>query len=203
VTALRGNIFAWDVINEPLNEDGTLEQNIWTSAIGPDYIPQALQWAHDADPGARLYINDFNLEAPGPKSDAMYALVKSLQSQGVPIHGVGFQGHLDVRFPYPQGMPANLQRFVDLGLDVAVTEADVRMPLPATPDKLATQAQYFSQLLADYLTVSRPVSFTMWGFTDAHSWVDGFFIGEGAACILDANYQPKPAYFAMRKVLTG
>jgi endo-1,4-beta-xylanase len=205
VTAIRrsGKIFAWDVVNEPLNEDGTMRQTLWYNAVGPDYIATALQWAHQADPGARLYINDYNLEALGPKSDGMYALIKGLLNRGIPIHGVGFQGHLDIQYPYPQGMPANVQRFADLGIDVAVTEADVRMTLPATPDKLAAQAQYFSQLLADYLTLSKPVSFTMWGFTDAHSWVDGFFTGEGAACILDANYQPKPAYFAMRKVLTG
>jgi endo-1,4-beta-xylanase len=202
VSAFRGRIFAWDVVNEPLNEDGTLATNIWSTAVGPDYIATALQWAHAADPHARLYINDFNLEALGPKSDGMFALVQGLQKRGIPIHGVGFQGHLDVRFPFPSGMAANLQRFAALGIDVAITEADVRMPLPVTPAQLATQTSYYSQMLAAYLTVPDPVSFTVWGFADAYSWVDGFFIGEGAACLFDRNLLPKPAYFALRTALT-
>lgn len=203
VTAMRGEIFAWDVINEPLNEDGTLNQNIWSSSIGPDYIPMALELAHAADPNAKLYINDFNLESAGPKSAGMLALAQNLLSDGVPLHGIGFQGHLGTQFPYPASLPQSLAQFADLGLEVAITEADVRMLLPATPASLATQAQYYGQMLTDYLTLDDPLSFTVWGFTDAHSWVPGVFAGQGAACILDENLQPKPAYFALRQVLTS
>jgi endo-1,4-beta-xylanase len=203
VSNFRGRIYAWDVVNEPLNDDGTMRQTLWSQALGADYIAQALQWAHAADPGARLYVNDYNLEPLGAKSDAMYALVQDLISRQIPIHGVGFQGHLGIQYPYPDTLPQNLQRFAALGIDVAITEADVRMVLPVTPDKLATQAQYFSSMLSAYLTLPHPVSFTVWGFTDAHSWVPGVFAGQGAATLYDENLQPKPAYDAMRAVLAG
>lgn len=201
VGSFRGRIYAWDVVNEPLNEDGTLRQTLWSQAIGTDYIAQALTWAHAADPGARLYVNDYNLEPLGPKSDAMYVLVQDLMKRQIPIHGVGFQGHLAIQYPYPDTLPQNLRRFAALGLDVAITEADVRMELPVTADKLATQAEYFAGMMSAYLTLPHPVSFTVWGFTDAHSWVPGVFAGQGAATLFDENLRPKPAYDAIRAVL--
>ena len=197
----RGRIYAWDVVNEAFNEDGTLRDTIWLRALGPGYIADAFRWAHQADPHAKLYYNDFNLESIGPKSDAALALVKQLQAQHVPIDGVGFQGHLSIEFPYPDTFGANLQRFAAAGVDVAITEADVRMVLPATPEKLATQATYFANMMRGCVAVRRCVSFTLWGFTDKYSWVPGFFAGEGAATPLDESFQPKPAYFALRDAL--
>jgi endo-1,4-beta-xylanase len=197
----RGRIYAWDVVNEAFNEDGTLRQTIWLNALGPGYIADAFRWAHQADPHAKLYYNDFNLESIGPKSDAALALVKQLQAQHVPIDGVGFQGHLSIEFPYPDTFGANLQRFAAAGVDVAITEGDVRMVLPVTPEKLATQATYFGNMMRGCVAVRRCVSFTLWGFTDKYSWVPGFFAGEGAATPLDESFQPKPAYFALRDAL--
>ena len=197
----RGRIYAWDVVNEAFNEDGTLRDTIWLRALGPGYIADAFRWAHQADPHAKLYYNDYNLESIGPKSDAALALVKQLEAQHVPIDGVGFQGHLSIEFPYPDTFGANLQRFAAAGVDVAITEADVRMVLPATPEKLATQATYFANMMRGCVAVPRCVSFTLWGFTDRYSWVPGFFAGEGAATPLDESFRPKPAYFALRDAL--
>jgi endo-1,4-beta-xylanase len=197
----RGRIYAWDVVNEAFNEDGTLRDTIWLRALGPDYIAEAFRWAHQADPHAKLYYNDYNLESIGPKSDAALALVKQLKARHVPIDGVGFQGHLGIQYPYPDTFGDNLERFAAAGFDVAITEADVRMVLPVTPEKLATQATYFRDMMRSCVAVRRCVSFTLWGFTDKYSWVPGFFAGEGAATPLDEAFEPKPAYFALRDAL--
>jgi endo-1,4-beta-xylanase len=171
------------------------------SAVDTGYVAQALAPARAADPGARLYINDYNTEAIGPKSNAMYALVQDLQARQVPLDGVGFQAHLSTQYAFPSTLTANLQRFADLGLDVAVTEADIRVPLPATDTQLQSQADYFGQLVRSCLAVERCVSLTVWGFTDAHSWAPGVFRGQGAATPPTADLQPKPAYFALRDSL--
>lgn len=193
----RGEIWQWDVVNEPFNDDGTLRSTMWLNALGPDYIADALRWTHEADPHAKLFLNDYNIEGIGPKSDAMYALVKSLKSQHVPIDGVGFETHLDLQFSLPPMIEENMQRFAALGLDVDITEMDVRMTLPATPDLLSQQANAYAQLMQDCLAVRRCVDFTIWEYTDKYSWVPGFFTGEGAADIYDENLNPKPAYSAL------
>ncbi|MBC6463675.1 endo-1,4-beta-xylanase [Actinomadura sp. HBU206391] len=197
----RGRVYAWDVINEPFNEDGTWRETIWYKALGPGYVAKALQWAHEADPRAKLYLNDYNLEWNTAKADAMYALVSDLRERGVPVHGVGFQGHLGIQYDYPAPVIDHLRRFTGLGLDVAITEADVRMPLPVTDAKLATQADYFGRLLSACLAVRRCVSFTIWGLSDAHSWVPGVFAGQGAATPYDHDLRPKPAYAELREAL--
>ena len=199
----RGRIWHWDVVNEAFNEDGTLRDTIWRSNLGDGYIADAFRWAHHADPDAKLFINDYNVEGVNAKSDGLYDLVKRLRAEGVPIDGVGVQAHLGIQYGFPDSLEQNLKRFADLGVDVALTEADVRMPLPVTAEKLQTQADYYGRLVQGCLAVRRCVSFTVWGFTDAHSWVPGFFTGEGAACLYDENLQPKPAYFAVRDDLAG
>ena len=199
----KGRVHAWDVVNEAFNEDGTLRDTIWLRALGPNYIAQAFRWAHRADPAAKLYINDYNVEGINPKSTAMFELVRDLRAEGVPIHGAGMQGHLSLQYGFPGDLAQNLHRFAAIGVETAITEADVRMALPATPELLARQADYYTRMLQACLGERRCVSFTVWGFTDAHSWVPGWFQGEGAATPLDENYQPKPAYTALRDVLRG
>lgn len=190
----RGKIRAWDVVNEAFNEDGTRRPTVFQEKLGDRYIADAFRWAHAADPRAKLYINDYNVEGLNPKSDAVYELVKSLKRQGVPIHGVGIQAHLSLMYGFPAGVEENIARFAALGLDVAITEADVRIPLPVTPEKLEAQADYFEQVWDACHSVRRCVEFTTWGFTDRHSWVPDVFPGEGAACLFDENLRPKPAY---------
>lgn len=200
VRRYKGKIRAWDVVNEVIEEDGTLRKSIWLTHLGPGYIADAFRWAHRADPHAKLYVNDYNLEWNSPKIEATLALIKDLQAQGVPVHGIGFQGHLGIQYDYPGDWANVMRRFADLGLEIAVTELDVRMPLPVTPEKLATQATYYSRALTDCLSVRACREFTVWGFTDRHSWVPGWFDGEGAACLLDENLAPKPAYQALLAV---
>jgi endo-1,4-beta-xylanase len=197
----RGEIWQWDVVNEPFNDDGTLRSTIWLNALGPDYIADALRWTHEADPHAKLFLNDYNTEGIGPKSDAMYALVKSLIAQHVPIDGVGFETHLDLQYSLPPMIQENLQRFAALGLDVAITEMDVRITLPTTPDLLTAQASVYAQLMQDCIAVPRCVDFTVWEFTDKYSWIPGYFTGQGAADIYDENLASKPAYAALIQTL--
>ncbi|MFE2385512.1 endo-1,4-beta-xylanase [Streptomyces misionensis] len=199
----KGKVYAWDVVNEPFNEDGTYRTDPFYNAMGKDYIADALRTAHAADPGAKLYINDYNIEGSGAKADAMYQLASDLKKQGVPLDGIGFQGHLAIQYSFPSNMRQNLQRFADLGLDVAFTELDVRMQMPADSTKLATQADYYRQVTDACLAVSRCVGITVWDFDDKYSWVPSTFQGEGAACLYDENLQQKPAYAAVQTALGG
>jgi endo-1,4-beta-xylanase len=190
----KGKIRAWDVVNEMFNDDGTRRASVFQQKLGDRYVADAFRWARAADPSAKLYINDYNTEGLNAKSDALYNLVRSLKQQGVPIDGVGFQAHLAIQYGFPGGYQANLARFAALGVDVAITEADVRIPMPADTTKLNTQASYFKQLWDGCHAVPRCVEFTTWGFTDRHSWVPDTFPGQGAACLFDTNLRPKPAY---------
>ncbi|MFI0163476.1 endo-1,4-beta-xylanase [Streptomyces sp. NPDC017095] len=203
VRHFKGRVWQWDVVNEAFNDDGTLRDSIWLRELGPGYIADAFRWAHEADPHALLFYNDYNTEWTGPKSDAVYDLVRRLRAEGVPVDGVGFQGHLGIQYGLPTGMAANFARFDRLGLATAVTEADVRMEMPADAEKLATQAEGYRLLLDACLRTRHCVSFTVWGFTDKYSWVPGTFPGEGAANLYDEDYRPKPAYRALQAELTG
>ncbi|MER6334521.1 endo-1,4-beta-xylanase [Streptomyces sp. NPDC001034] len=199
----KGEVYSWDVVNEPFNDDGTYRTDAFYNAMGKDYIADALRTAHAADPGAKLYINDYNIDGTGAKADAMYQLASDLKKQGVPLDGIGFQGHLAVQYSFPSTMQQNLQRFADLGLDVAFTELDVRMELPADSTKLAAQADYYRQVTNACLAVTRCVGITVWDFDDKYSWVPSTFSGQGAADLYDENLQTKPAYTAVQTALGG
>ncbi|WP_431683865.1 endo-1,4-beta-xylanase [Kitasatospora sp. KL5] len=197
-----GKIYAWDVVNEAFNDNGTRRSSIWQDNLGDGWIADSLTWAHQADPAAKLYINDYSIEGVNAKSTALYNLVKSLKQQGVPIDGVGFQAHL-VLGQVPSDLKANLQRFADLGVDVAITELDVRMQTPSNATTLATQAEDYRKVIAACRAVTRCVGVTVWGLDDADSWVPGVFSGYGAATLYDENLQPKPAYSAVAAAFGG
>ena len=198
----KGRLAAWDVVNEPFNEDGSYRQTLWYNGLGTGYIAQALTAARAADPAAELYINDYNVEGVNAKSTALYNLVKSLKEQGVPIDGVGLQAHLIVG-QVPSTLQQNIQRFADLGVDVAITELDIRMALPSDSTKLAQQAADYKAVMNACVAVARCAGVTVWGFTDSDSWVPSTFPGEGAATPYDENYVPKPAYHAIAEALGG
>jgi endo-1,4-beta-xylanase len=197
----RGRVAAWDVINEPIADTGgRLRRSLWMNALGPGYIADALRWAHEADPDAKLYINDYGVEFTNAKSDALYNVVAGLRRDGVPLHGVGFQSHLTLGTDL-RTLDANLGRFAGLGVDIAMTEVDVRLALPATAAQHGAQAGVYTRVLQSCLAVPRCVSYTVWGFTDRYSWVPHAYPGWGDACLFDAAYQPKPAYQQLRGLL--
>ncbi|WP_199729799.1 endo-1,4-beta-xylanase [Tessaracoccus sp. OH4464_COT-324] len=199
----RGRIHQWDVANEIFDGKGNLrlKENIWLRELGAEAIADAFRWAHEADPNAKLFFNDYGVEGINPKSDAYLELSKKLLAQGVPVHGFSAQAHFDMARPYPADMRENLARFDALGLETAFTEVDVRMKLPAdgvpTPQQLKTQADYYGATLDACLAVSKCRSFTVWGFNDSYSWVPVFFQGTGAATVMDADYKRKPSYYEL------
>jgi len=136
------------------------------------------------------------------KSDAVYRLVKSLLEKDVPIHGVGLQMHVSIEYsPAPQDIGANIKRLNDLGLEVHVTEMDVRLRLPAESTDLVRQAEIYRDVLKACLSSEKCTAFVMWGFTDRYSWIPGFFSGYGSALIFHESYSPKPAYYYILKSL--
>ncbi|HEX3589270.1 MAG TPA: endo-1,4-beta-xylanase, partial [Pseudonocardiaceae bacterium] len=215
VTHFKGKIWQWDVANEfftDSNPSGINPDDFWISHLGTGVIADAFRWAHAADPHALLFYNDYNIageDGTNAKSDAAFAFLKQLLAQGVPIDGVGDQGHLDLQFGFPGRMTQDLQRFANLGLKVAVTEADVRTFVNNATDQVPTdalapaaQAFYYDQMLKACLAVRSCISFTVWGFGDTDSWVPGFFTGEGYADIFDVNLQPKQSFTALQQDLS-
>jgi endo-1,4-beta-xylanase len=215
VSRYRGRIWQWDVCNEFFTDTSPSEldpTNWWIVNAGPDIIPSAFEWAHAADPNALLFYNDYNIggeDGTNAKSDAVYAYVQQLLADGVPIHGVGNQGHLDTQYGWnPALLRQDLERYASLGLVVAITEADVRTFVNNATDQVPTDslAQFaqpyeYSEMLKAALAVPQCISFTVWGFTDSDSWVPGTFAGEGYAAIYDVNQQPKAAYYALQSDL--
>ncbi|MFE1259543.1 endo-1,4-beta-xylanase [Streptomyces albogriseolus] len=203
----KGRIQQWDVANEIFDDQGKLrtQDNIWIRELGPEIVADAFRWAHRADPKAKLFFNDYNVEGVNAKSDAYYALVKDLRAQRVPVHGFSVQGHLSTRYGFPGDLADNLRRFDALGLETAVTELDVRMDVPEgslpTPAQEKQQAEYYQRMLQACLEVDGCNSFTIWGFTDKYSWVPVFFQGEGFATVMTEDFDRKPAYYALRDTL--
>ncbi|NJP47367.1 endo-1,4-beta-xylanase [Actinacidiphila epipremni] len=201
VKHFKGKIWQWDVVNEAFNDDGSYRDDIWLQKLGPSYIEDAFRWAHQADPKAVLFINDYNIEGVNAKSTAVYDLVAKLRKEGVPLQGVGIQGHLDTQYPAPHDIATNMARFDKLGVQTAITEADVRIPLPADNTEVEAQNEAYQTLLEGCLLTRNCTDFTVWGFTDKYSWVPSTFKGEGQANIFDENYQPKTAYTALSQDL--
>src|SRR6266568_1193230 len=215
VSRYKGRIWQWDVANEFFTDSNpsTINPNdFWISHLGTGIIADAFRWAHQADPHALLFYNDYNIageDGTNAKSDAVFAWLKQLLAQGVPINGIGDQGHLDTQYGFSGAqMTQDLQRYASLGLKVAITESDVRTFVNNATDQVPTdhlatfaQPDEFGQMLKACLAVRQCISFTVWGFGDADSWVPGFFTGEGYATIYDVNLNPKPAYTELQQDL--
>lgn len=198
----RGRVACWDVANEAVADDGSLRDTVWLRHCGPEYLDLAFQRAHAADPAARLFYNDYGAEGSGPKSDAVYELVRGLLDRRVPVHGVGLQMHVAVdAAPRPEAIAANMARLAGLGVEVQVTEMDVRLPEPYRDEDLQAQARVYTDTLQVCLEAPNCSALVLWGFTDACSWVPAFFRGWGRALVFDEQYRPKPAHAAMLAVL--
>ena len=213
----KGQIYEWDVANEIFQDNWDAggvrlrtEANPFLRACADDpvaLIGDAFRWAHEADPDAVLFLNDYNAEGVNEKTDAYYALAQRMLADGVPLGGFGAQGHLSLLYGFDTSIQENFERFAALGLKVAVTEADVRIPLQAgetgpTPEQVAVQAERYDAMLEACLNVPACSSFTVWGFPDANSWVPAVFPGEGWATIFEDDFTPKPAFDAMLQSLT-
>ncbi|KAH7875668.1 endo-1,4-beta-xylanase C precursor [Lentinula edodes] len=197
----KGQIYSWDVVNEPFNDDGTLASNVFFETIGPTYIDLALQAARAADPNAKLYINDFNIEGEGAKATAMENLVTDLKSRGIPIDGIGLESHF-ILGEIPTTLQAQMEAFTALGVEVAVTELDIRMTLPETDALLAQQQTDYQTVVSACTAVADCVGVSaltlvichLLRSTDKYSWVPSTFAGQGDADPWDENLEMKPAY---------
>jgi endo-1,4-beta-xylanase len=200
-----GRVAQWDVVNEPLlffGGDGTtdgLEPYVFQRLLGPGYIEEALRIAHAADPQAKLFVNEILALAPGPKQDRFFRLVQDLLAAGVPLHGVGLQGHVTPPYaptyrPTRAEMEATISRFAALGLDVEITEVDVSVPTPRTPCTLAQQGATYRDIASACLAVPACTGITVWGIGDAYSWIESVLSYDGAPLPFDDAWQPKPAY---------
>jgi endo-1,4-beta-xylanase len=204
----RGRVFAWDVANEIFGSDnGGLRDSTWRNQpgiglTGTAYVEQAFRWAAAADPNALLFYNDFNAEVVNSKSNAVYAMVQDFRRRGVPIHGVGLQMHRTLNPLDGASLEANIRRLTDLGLEVHITEMDVRVPVDASgrasAADLEAQARIYDTVVAACLKFPLCTAIQTWGVTDRYSWIPGAFPGFGAGLLFDAAYQPKPAWRAVR-----
>ena len=220
----KGRIQSWDVVNEALNEDGTLRQSRWEKIIGPDYIAKAFEYAHAADPAAQLTYNDYNIEYPA-KRDGAVRLVKQLQAEGVPINCIGIQDHDSLTSPTAEQEGAAIDAFAALGLKVAISELDVDVLPPAfgqmtadvsahaaadpklnpwpngLPDDVEKQlAQRYAELFRVYAAHKAAISrVTFWGVTDGDSWKNDWPVRGRTdyPLLFGRDGQKKPAFAAV------
>jgi endo-1,4-beta-xylanase len=203
MTHFKGKIWYWDVVNEAFNDNGTRRSDPFQNLIGNNYIADAFTTARAADPNARLCYNDYNIEdMNSAKSQAVFAMVQGFKASGVPIDCVGFQSHFIVG-QVPADFQATLQKFANLGIDVQITELDVRMPTPASSANLNQQATDYANVAKACLGVARCNDITIWGVGEPDSWIPGTFPGQGQGLLYDSNYQPKAAYTSFLNALGG
>ncbi|MBN2617603.1 MAG: endo-1,4-beta-xylanase, partial [Spirochaetales bacterium] len=185
VTELKGEVKYWDVVNEVLEENGTLRNSKYLEIVGSEeYIAKAFQWAHESDPSAKLFINDYSICFSGAKQDGMYNLVKKLLAKGVPIHGVGLQSHINMSHPNVEDMRKTIKRFASLGLEVQVTELDISVyrsssekKMDITTDILLEQAERYRSLFEMFKEEAQNGNLTMvtlWGLSDDKTWLNDF-----------------------------
>ena len=204
VSHYRGKVVAWDVVNEAIDDDGLLRDTLWMRNIGPEYIALAFRWAREADPDVLLFYNDHLGEGLNRKSQAIYALASGLLQAGVPIDGIGMQMHTWLEGPpTADELAANMQRLGGLGLQVQITEMDVRTQYHAISEteKLALQAEMYRRVIETCLAASNCTAFLTWGLTDRYSWIPGFTGNPDMPLLFDLGGRPKPAYEAVRQAL--
>lgn len=220
----KGKVKGWDVVNEALNEDGTLRKSKWLEIIGEDYIEKAFQYAHEADPDAELYYNDYNMPKPS-KRDGAIAIVKRLKEKNIRIDGIGMQGHYDLKSPKVEDFEESIKKFSELGVKVMITEMDIDV-LPGRdiifgaevtvrlegkpefdpyktglPDSMQVvlanrYKEFFEVLLKHSDKVSRV---TFWGVHDGQSWLNYWPVRgrTNHPLIFDRQGQPKLVYYTL------
>jgi endo-1,4-beta-xylanase len=211
ITHWSNRCYSWDVVNEALNSDGTFAESIWFDTIGSEYFFLAYQFATEAvketGKDIKLYYNDFGIESPGEKTNATYELVKELQRRNLQIDGVGLESHFEVGLtPTTEQQTQAKQGFLELGVDVAVTELDVRFveaPFYTASGQAQQAADYYSSVASCIQVGRRCIGITVWDFDDKYSWVPGTFAGQGGADLFNDTLVRKPAYYASAEAIQG
>ncbi|HPR60506.1 MAG TPA: endo-1,4-beta-xylanase [Prolixibacteraceae bacterium] len=216
----KGRVHGWDVVNEAINDDGWFRNSKFYQILGEDYIRLAFEYAHEADPEAELYYNDYSMNKPGKRSGVV-KMVKSLQQQGIKIDGIGMQGHYLLAEPSVEEIEESIVAFAGLGVKVMFTELDITvLPWPDMgvsaevslshefqaefnpyADGMTLEAdealnQRFVDIFAMFIKHSDKISrVTLWGVADQHSWRNNWPIRGRTdyPLLFDRNYENKPA----------
>jgi endo-1,4-beta-xylanase len=226
----KGRINGWDVVNEAIEDNGQLRKTKWLQIIGNDYIEKAFEYAHEADPNAELYYNDYNQWMPGKRASVV-KLIKDLKSKGIKITGIGIQGHWGLDYPPMDAIDSSMKAYSEAGVKLMISELDMDI-LPSAfnntsadvskrsaltkklnpytnglPDSVAqVEAKRYAEFFKLFLKYKDSITrVTFWGMTDGQSWRNNWPIrGRSAYPLLfNDNYQPKPAFYAVIKTVTG
>lgn len=214
----KGKVYAWDVVNEAISDapGEYLRKTKWLDICGEEYIAKAFQWAHEADPDALLFYNDYN-EIDPEKRKKIIRLVEDLRKKNIPIHGVGLQGHWAINEPSATQLDQTLGDFSKLGLNLHITELDIsvypkehssreRTAADAntefTPEKQKKQAEVYRMCFELFRKYKSSItSVTFWNISDRHSWLDNFPVRgrKDYPLLFDANLRPKQSYWEVVK----
>lgn len=204
----KDSVYCWDVVNEAVEDSGThilRKKSPWLEIVGPDFLEKAFEYAHEADPDALLFYNDYNESEPA-KRDKIYELVKGLKDKNVPIHGVGLQAHWNIYGPSIDVIRQAIEKYAELGLELHVTELDVSVfefsdrradltePTQEMLDKQAELYDNIFSLFREYAEIVTNVTF--WGAADDATWLDNFPVRgrKNWPLLFDVKHNPKPAF---------
>ncbi|ATP57430.1 1,4-beta-xylanase [Pedobacter ginsengisoli] len=213
----KGQIYAWDVVNEAVSDepDQLLRNSLWYQICGEDFIYKAFQYAHEADPKAILFYNDYNTENPD-KRQRIYKLLKKMRNKGVPVHAIGLQAHWTFKDPSQERLESTLKLFASLGLKIQITELDVSIyadgnlqdktviaPVSIlTPEREQQQAEQYSMIFKVFRNYKKCISgVTFWNLSDKYSWLDNFPVRgrKNYPLLFDTQLKPKKAYWNVVK----
>ncbi|PWG82211.1 endo-1,4-beta-xylanase [Pararcticibacter amylolyticus] len=201
VTHFKGKVASWDVVNEAIADDGTLRPCIWLEKIGPDYIAKAFQYAHEADPDALLFYNDYGHEYGPTKRGAILDLINDLKNRHIPVHGIGLQMH--TRYNMADNNLANaINTVAQTGLKIHIAELDIAInpdnlqALTFSPALAEQQSQKYKFIVKTYnaLPANQKFGITTWNVGDADSWIPGTYNRPDWPLPFDGDYKKKPAY---------
>jgi endo-1,4-beta-xylanase len=207
VKRYKGKVYAWDVVNEAVDDSESkgLRESEWYKICGEEFIAKAFQWAHEADPDAQLFYNDYNTEFPA-KRDKIYQLLKGLLDNGVPINGIGLQGHWSLKNPSEKNLREAIEKFSSLGLKIQITELDVSVYSSNektaenqvfTQEKEQLQMDQYKMIFRIFREYRKEITgVTFWNISDRSSWLDNFPVRgrKNYPLLFDQNLQPKKAY---------
>ena len=212
VSRYKGKVYAWDVVNEALDDSDSkiYRETEWYKICGEEYIAKAFQWAHEADPDALLFYNDYNTEFAG-RRDKVYNLVKKLLDSGVPIHGIGLQGHWNIVNPSEKDLRDAIVKYSSLGMKLQITELDVSVyssseTNPAdnifTAEREQKQIDKYKMIFRVFREYKNVISgVTFWNVSDKSSWLDNFPVAgrKNYPLLFDQNLKPKKVYWEVVK----
>jgi endo-1,4-beta-xylanase len=209
VQHFKGKVKAWDVVNEAFLDDGTLRNSIWKQNIGSTYLEKAFRYAHQADPDAKLFYNDFSVASNSVKRGAIIKFLNSLKFKGVPVDGIGLQMHIYTAFPENNDITQAMMDVVQNDYLLHLSEIDISMnPLArsmsfAPQAELERQAQKLAFIVKQYKSLPKRYQFgiTIWGVGDGDSWIRTYFNRDDYPLLFDDNYKAKPAYCKLLETL--